>query len=147
MWSSTALAAPPSIDEPLRTGLRSDLDAAVVVGIEDYAFTPDVPHARADAEAVRRWLLYTRGVPQAAIEALTDTSREQILAAVERGRARVKPGGTLWVYVAGHGAASTRDGQRMVLGVDVMPSSAVTFPSRAPSSSPSAQPRSAPTVA
>ncbi len=120
MWPAAALATPPSIDDPLRSGARADADAALVIGVEDYAFVPDVPYARADAEAVRRWLLYTRGVSQGSIEVVTDGSREQILAALARTRSRVGAGGTAWVYFAGHGAASTKDGARMLLGVDVM---------------------------
>jgi hypothetical protein len=115
-----AAAEPPSIDEPLRTGAVAAADAAVVIGVEDYAFVPDVPYARRDAEAVRQWLLYARGVPTRQVEVLTDASREQVLAALDRAKGRVGPEGTLWVYWAGHGAAAPDSGRRLLLGVDVM---------------------------
>ncbi|MEQ1568070.1 MAG: hypothetical protein ABMA64_20695 [Myxococcota bacterium] len=130
MWVAAALAAPPSIDEPLRTGASAPADAAVVVGVEDYAFVSDVPWAAADADLVYDWLVYTRGVPARAVERLTNPSREQVLAGLDRARAAVGPSGTVWVYWAGHGAASPVDGQRLLLGVDVMPDETV-FASRA----------------
>lgn len=53
----------PDILEPLRTGARAPADAAVVIGIENYPFVSDVPHARRDAQAMYNFLVYTRGVP------------------------------------------------------------------------------------
>ncbi len=112
--------ASAGVDDPVHTGERADDDYAVVVGVERYAFLPDVPHAARDAAAVRTWLQSARGVPPERIELLTDASREQILAALERGSASTGPDGTLWVFWAGHGAASATTGERLLLGVDVM---------------------------
>jgi len=115
-----ALAGPPSIDEPLRLRAQATGDAAVVIGIEDYAFIPDVPFAKRDAKAVYDFLLYTRGVPSSRIRLLNQApSREKILEAVDAAAALVGPHGTLWVTFAGHGAASPEVGERMLLGVDV----------------------------
>ena len=50
--SGPAPAATPTVDVPLRSGASSPRDAAVVIGIEDYAFLPDVPHAASDANAL-----------------------------------------------------------------------------------------------
>ena len=43
---------PPDLVEPARTGQRADTDAAVVVGVEDYAYLPDVAYARGDAQVL-----------------------------------------------------------------------------------------------
>lgn len=115
-----ALAAPDPLLVPVHTSVRHPDDYAVVIGIEDYAFLPDVPHAEADAAAVQTWLVATRGVPDHRVEWLRGASREQILAALDRASAAVGPSGTLWVYWAGHGAASATTGERLLLGVDVM---------------------------
>lgn len=121
MWVllGVALAAPvPDIDEPLRTGLRAPGDAAVVVGLEDYLLLPDVPHARRDAQAMADFLISTRGVPMDQVQLLTSGSKEQIVAAVERAARSAEPGGTVWVYFAGHGVAAPSDGRRLLLGDD-----------------------------
>jgi len=121
---ATALAV-PSLDEPLRTGASISSDAAVVIGVEDYAFVPDVPYARRDAHLVHDLLVYTVGVPAEQVQLLTDPSREQIQRALDIASAQVQTGGTLWVYFAGHGAAAVDDGARIVLGVDVQADPAV----------------------
>ena len=110
----------PDIDAPLKTGAASAADTAVVVGIEDYAFAPDVPFARRDASAFYDLLVYTRGVPASRVRMLTNgASKEQILAAVTEAGKTVGAGGTVWVYFAGHGAAHSSTGERMLLGDDV----------------------------
>jgi hypothetical protein len=122
--AAVARAAPsplPSIDGRLPSGVRSSADAAVVIGLEDYAFVPDVPYARRDAEAFATFLLYTRGVPQDRIRTLSAGSVEQIRAAVRDAGAQVGAGGTVWIYFAGHGAASIAKGERVLLGDDVRP--------------------------
>jgi len=109
----------PDILARLPTGNKASQDTAVVVGLEDYAFIPDVPHAARDAEAFRSFLLYTRGIPQHRIQHLTAGSRDHIEAAVKTAAAEAGDGGTVWVYFAGHGAASTETGERIILGDDV----------------------------
>jgi len=123
MWSilvSTALAM-PTHDAPLRVGQPSPDDVAVVVGIEDYAFLPDVPYAERDARAFHDLLVYTLGVPTDRVQLLdTNASKERIEAAIEEAAERVGSDGTLWVYFAGHGAASPSTGERVLLGIDTM---------------------------
>jgi hypothetical protein len=123
LWlaSSAALAGPlPDIDEPLRAGARAPRDAAVVVGIEDYTHIADVPWATRDAQAFYRLLVYTVGVPAARVRLLdAGASHEMIRDALAEAAERAGPDGRVWFYFAGHGAASSRDGQRMILGQDV----------------------------
>ena len=116
----TLAVAAPSLDAPVRSGMVSAGDAALVIGVEDYAFIPDVPFAARDASAARDLMVYTRGVPAKRVETLVNPSREQMLQGLERVAKLVADDGTLWVYYAGHGAASATDGSRMLLGVDVM---------------------------
>ncbi|MBN2799011.1 MAG: caspase family protein [Deltaproteobacteria bacterium] len=116
---AAAAGALPDVDQPLRTGASAPADAAVIVGVEDYAFIGDVTHASADARAVYNTLLYTRGVPAQHLHLLDGGSREQILQQLEEAVTQVGEGGRLWFYFAGHGAASLVDGERMLLGDDV----------------------------
>lgn len=125
-----ALPPLPSVDGRLPTGKRAPLDSAVVVGLQDYLLIPDVPGARRDAEAFYNLLLYTRGVPAHRIRLLTSGSNEHIRQAVKEAGAEVGPGGMVWFYFAGHGAASPTTRERLLLGDDVR-ADAVGFESRA----------------
>ncbi len=116
-----ALAAPlPDIDEPLRAGGRAPHDTAVVVGIEDYTHIADVPWATRDAQAFYRLLVYTIGLPASRVHLMDQgASHEMIREALEDAAAQAGTMGRVWFYFAGHGAASSRDGERMILGQDV----------------------------
>ncbi len=130
-WTLAFALATPSIDQPLRTGAKAPNDAAVVIGIEDYAFLPDVPYAERDAQAMEDVLVYTLGIPYDRVRRLGENaSREQILTAVDEAADLVGPEGTLWLYYAGHGAASASSGERILLGVDTM-ANAQSFEARA----------------
>lgn len=118
------LAALPTLDEPLRTGAAAPEDAAVVVGFEDYAFLPAVAYARADAQAFADWLLYSRGLAPDRVTLLSAGTAEDVLAAVQRARGLAGADGTVWVYYAGHGTASTTDRRLLLLGDDARPTAA-----------------------
>lgn len=109
------------VDTPVRTGATASADAALVIGIEDYAFLPDVPYATRDAQVMRDAFLYTLGVPPDRVKMLTqEASKERISRALQDTVALAESGGTVWVYFAGHGAASPATGARVWLGVDTM---------------------------
>ncbi len=113
-------AALPDIDEPLKAGARAPRDAAVVVGIEDYTHIPDVPWATRDAQAFYRLLVYTLGLSASRVRLLDQgASHEMIREALAEAAQRAGSEGRVWFYFAGHGAASSRDGERMILGQDV----------------------------
>ncbi len=104
-----ATAAEPTVLprlEPPRTASTAPQDAAVVIGIEDYVYLPNVPFARADAEAFHRFLTDTVGVPPERIKnlAVQPATRTTMLNAVRGAAQRVGPNGTLWIYFVGHGA-------------------------------------------
>lgn len=127
----SSAAALPNLERPLRTKHRAELDAAVIVGIEDYLVAPDVPYATRDAELFRDLMRYTHGIPSSRIELLQEgATREAIETAVHRLGASVPEGGTLWFFFAGHGAASPTTGERLLLGDDVRQDPAV-FEARA----------------
>lgn len=118
-WAvGTALAGAPTIDEPVRSGAAAPADAALLVGIEDYAFLPDVPWVRRDVAAMADLLVYTRGVPADHVVRLDGASIEQMRAGLQRAMAARGPGGTLWVYFAGHGAADPATGELLLVGDD-----------------------------
>lgn len=113
--------APPVDDfsEPVRSAAEHVSDYAVVIGIEDYFELPDVPYARRDAAVFGDLMTYTRRIPQDRIRLLNGkANREQILKAVTEAGAATGPGGTVWVYYAGHGAADPETGERVLVGVD-----------------------------
>lgn len=119
LLSSVASAGgPPDLDDPLRTGARAPADSAVVVGIADYVFLPDVSWADRDATLVRDFLVSTRGLSPDRVTVLEGGSREQILAAVEAAGRDTGGDGVVWVYFAGHGVASPQTGHRLLLGDD-----------------------------
>ncbi|MCK6507632.1 SUMF1/EgtB/PvdO family nonheme iron enzyme [Myxococcota bacterium] len=92
-------------------------DAALVVGIEDYAFAQDIPGARDNALAWVRWM-QARKVPL--VKPLLDqqATKEELLAAAAQVAARVKPGGTLWFVYIGHGAPARTGDDGLLVGVD-----------------------------
>ena len=107
-------------------------DAAVIIGVENYTYLPDVPGAAANAADWYRFLA-ARGVPSHKIRLLVDPIRDSdgrlppddpqatndgILAAVSQASADVGDGGTLWFIFIGHGAPGQDGGDGMLVGVD-----------------------------
>lgn len=120
-------ALPDLVATPARTGATSPQDAAVVVGVEDYADLQDVPFAARDAEAFRSFLVYTRGLPQDAVQTLVSSdghrqvSQERLHGALQAAAARGAQG-TVWVFYSGHGVADPKDpSERILLGDDAKP--------------------------
>lgn len=111
----------PSVSDPLRTGARHEADVALVIGLEDYPFASDVPHARRDAEAFANHLRYARGIPDDRIVVLTRGSVEAFRDAAERTARLAQRDSTVWVYFAGHGAAHPVSRARVLLGDDLRP--------------------------
>ncbi len=113
----------PDVNQPLRTGVKSPNDAAVVVSIEKYPLLDEqygVPYASRDGDGFEHFLTYTRGVPMANLHRLQDRSAtaDQIKDAFHTALTEAK-GGTIWFYFAGHGAASPEDRDQLILGADV----------------------------
>jgi hypothetical protein len=91
-------------------------DAAVLVGIEDYAFAPDIPGAQETIHDWYGWLRQARGVPRERIILLRDqeATADEMREALREAGSQVSAGGTLWFVFIGHGAPG-QDGQDGVL--------------------------------
>jgi sulfatase modifying factor 1 len=106
----------PSL-EPPPASTRQDApqDAALVIGIEDYAYAPDLPGARANAVAWASWLS-ARGVPFVKPLLNEQATREAMATAAAQAASQVRAGGRLWVIYIGHGAPGDDDG--LLVGAD-----------------------------
>lgn len=113
-WTAIAIAV-PNVDTALVTG-HAGAGAAVVVGIEDYAFLPDVPYASRDSATMSDVLSLTMGLGDTHVTRLSTANREQLLSAVRTARDQAA-GGPVYVYFAGHGAAGP-DGSLLLVGDD-----------------------------
>jgi len=110
----------PDLTQPTRPQGGGERDAALVVGIEDYAFVDDVPGARNNAIAWYRHLTSARGVPASAAKLLSDhdASLERIRHFAEQAALRVQSGGTLWFVFIGHGAPLADGSDGVLVGMD-----------------------------
>jgi len=120
-----ASATPPATKWPdlQQTSERQgggEKDAAVIVGIEDYVFAPDVPGAQSNAEAWYRHLTSVRGVPATRVRLLRneEATVEELRASATAAASEVQPGGTLWFVFIGHGAPASTGDDGLLIGAD-----------------------------
>jgi len=110
----------PELSRPPAAVGGGEHDAAVIVGVEKYAFVEPVLGAKQNADAWQAYLTETLKVQPERVALLRDedaTNDEIRQAAVDKA-AQVEPGGTLWFVFIGHGAPS-RDGKDgLLVGVD-----------------------------
>src|SRR6185503_19140247 len=80
----------PDVSTPAPVVGGGDSDAAVVVGVESYAFVPPVPGAEANARAWYDYLVKTRGAAPGAVKLLlgNDAERGEILAAARKAASK-----------------------------------------------------------
>ena len=110
----------PDISSPSRVLGGGEKDAAVIVGVEKYAFVEAIPGARRNADDWHAYLTDTLKVPADKVALLRneEATLELMRQSAQEKAAEVKPGGTLWFLFIGHGAPS-RDGKDGILvGVD-----------------------------
>ena len=114
-WAEVPELSPPS------TGRAAPNDAAVVVGVDQYAALPAVAYADRDAEAFADFLRDTVGVPRSRVKVLVGiyATGPAMRREVKRAASDVGPGGTLWVYFSGHGAPAKDDA--WLMGHSVVP--------------------------
>ncbi len=98
-------------------------DAAVIVGVSQYAFLPPVAGAADNASDWFQHLVKVRGVKADRVTLLRDSeaSKERIERALKQAATNVKAGGTLWFVFIGHGAPSPSGDDGLLLGVDTQP--------------------------
>jgi len=95
-------------------------DAAVVVGVENYAHVARVPQAADNASDWYSYLVKTRRVPLENVILMLeeDATMEEMRWSAEEAARRVQKGGTLWFVFIGHGAPA-RDGKDgLLVGFD-----------------------------
>lgn len=122
IWPSLDLAAPITVG-------GGDADAALVVGVENYAYLPPVPGANDNADAWYRYLVTTRKVPVSNVHLLRDgqATHDLILMKAAEAQRSVKAGGTLWFVFIGHGAATPDGKDSLLVGADAQQSADVRF--------------------
>ncbi|MBN2798673.1 MAG: caspase family protein [Deltaproteobacteria bacterium] len=121
LLSFAALAQTPTwprLDGDISRGTGGAHDAALIIGVEDYAFIPDVPGARANADDWYLWLTRGRGVPAAHVTLLRDAeaTAEKMRRFAGETADQVERGGTVWLVFVGHGAPDGGGG--MLVGSD-----------------------------
>ena len=120
--SATAQSSWPDLSTPAAVEGGGENDAAIVVGIENYAFVDDIPGALQNANDWYAWLTRTRKVPLGNIALLRDNdgTKEGILSTIGKTVGKPGPGGTFWLVFVGHGAPSKDGTDGLLLGVDTM---------------------------
>ena len=121
--SPSAAASWPRLADEFPKGAGSAAgakDAALVVGIEDYAFVGDIRGARQNAEDWWSYFRKSRGIPRDGARILRDQegTREKILREAKEVASKIKDGGTLWFIFIGHGVASGDGEEGMLVGAD-----------------------------
>jgi len=91
-------------------------DVALLIGVEDYAYLPDIPGAKRNVDDWEKYLTKSLGVPHVVTLRDADVTREEILAQAKR-LTEQDGVGTLWIVFVGHGATDTK-GDGALLGVD-----------------------------
>ena len=110
----------PELSRPPQATGGGEKDAAVIVGVEKYAFVESVPGAKENADAWQAYLTETLKVPPEKVALLRDddATNDEIRQAAAEKAAQVKPGGTLWFVFIGHGAPSQDGKDGLLVGVD-----------------------------
>lgn len=105
---------------PLGASGGGEKDAAVIVGLEDYAAVAPIPGARRNADDWHAHLTGALKVPLERVALLRDNeaARESIEEKVREAAAAVEPGGTLWFVFIGHGAPSKDGKDGLLVGWD-----------------------------
>ena len=99
-------------------------DAALIVGIEDYVFAPDIAGAAQNATDWYSFLTKGRGISPTRVILLRneEATREAIQKHAKAVAKKVDKGGTLWVVFIGHGAPAADGRGGVLVGVDAQQS-------------------------
>lgn len=122
LMASTALGQPnwPDLSSPPKAVGGGENDAAVIVGLENYAFVAPVPGAQRNARDWQAYLTDTLKVPTERVNLLRDREAtvERIRKYASKVSSEVKAGGTLWFIFIGHGAPSQDGTDGILVGAD-----------------------------
>ena len=113
----------PDLSQPPKGIGGGEKDAAVVVGLEKYAFLAGLPGARRNAEDWQVYLVDALKVPAERIALLRDdeATLEKMRRTVAKEALQAKAGGTLWFVFIGHGAPSKDGKDGLLVGADAPP--------------------------
>jgi hypothetical protein len=119
----------PDVAAPAAVAADGAKDAAVIVGIDEYAFVAHVPGATRNAADWLTFLTESRKIPIDRVQLLRDVqgTREGILKAASQAAKQVQPGGTLWFVFIGHGAPSANGSDGLLVGADAQQSADSIF--------------------
>lgn len=119
--ASTSRAATwPSVSMPPTQTGGGENDAAVIIGISNYAALPPIPGAADNALDWTRYLNKTRNVPLERIRLLqeNEATKETIEEATQELVDKVGQGGTIWFIFIGHGAPNDAHDDGLLVGFD-----------------------------
>lgn len=125
LFASVAAAADwPNFVPPSTPVGGGEKDVAIVVGVEDYLFVPDVAGAAGNADD---WYLYftrLRGTPPGRVHLLrnVEATKEALQTEAEWAATQAKPGGLVWFVFIGHGAPAKDGKDGVLIGVDAQQS-------------------------
>ncbi len=110
----------PDLSRPAPHVGGGEQDAALIVGLEDYAHVADVPGAERNAVDWYRYLIKTRGLAPERVALLldADATREEIRIAAGEAARLVGPRGRLWFVFIGHGAPAVSGDDGLLVGFD-----------------------------
>ncbi|MBI5622476.1 MAG: SEL1-like repeat protein [Elusimicrobia bacterium] len=110
----------PDLATPAEAVGGGEEDAAVVAGIEGYAFVPQVAGAEANAKAWYDYFTRTRGIPVGRVKLLTgvDATADEMRDAAKAAASLAGPKGTLWFVFIGHGAPAQDGKDGLLVAVD-----------------------------
>jgi len=118
----------PDLSRPPPAEGGGESDVAVVIGIEDYSYLPDVPGAVSNARDWVSWLRDTRGVPTVKLLTDEEATHNAIRAAAEAAAALAGADGTLWFIFVGHGAPAETGDDGVLVGVSARQNAIDFFP-------------------
>lgn len=108
----------PSVAGPVDGLQPRPNDVAVVVGIEEYAFLPDVSGARQTAYDWEDFFRDSLNIDRVYTLLDEDASREDISAQVQTARDEISGDGRLWFVFVGHGAPGPDGEDGLLVGMD-----------------------------
>ncbi len=108
----------PSVGTPLNAERTGSSDVAIVVGVENYPWLPDVNGV---LDTVRDWEIFFEsglGVPTIYTLVENQATREGMERFVDQAIEDIDPGATVWFVFVGHGAPDADEGDGLLVGVD-----------------------------
>ena len=122
-WPCAAQQLWPDLSSLPKAAGGGEKDAALIVGVENYASLEHVPGALQNAQDWQAYLTKTLKVPSDRVDLLLDdkATLEMMRQSAILRAADAKPGGTLWLVFIGRGAVSKDAQDGLLVGFDAEP--------------------------